>query len=260
MNMQVSIKTQFLNTIHLILQGKGGVGKSLIGGALGQYFNTLGYDALCRDTDPVNSTFFRMSGLNVDLVPIAEGGSVVQRLFDPLFEDILSTDRVSVVDNGASTFLPMLKFISSNFILQTMQEAGKQTYIHTVITGGQAKDDTVTGLLSLIDMLKNTGANTKIVVWQNEFWGIPEFDGKPLEQMPWFTKNKNLIQGLVTIVDRNSDAYATDMRLVTEKHLTCAEVIESEEFGFLAKSRIRRVYTDIFSELDNVFGRDNVEG
>ncbi len=245
--------TMFLNTTHLVLQGKGGVGKSLKAGALGQYFNHHGYDTLCRDTDPVNSTFYRMTGLNVELVPIAEGGSVVQRLFDPLFEDILETDRVSVVDNGASTFLPMLKFITSNYILQTMQDAGKQPYIHTVVTGGQAKDDTVTGLLSLIDMLRQTGSNTKIVVWQNEFWGIPEFNGKPLDQMPWFSDNGDLIQGLVSIKDRNSDAYATDMRLVTEKHMTWMEVKASSEFGTLAKSRIGRVYSDIFSELDNVF-------
>lgn len=243
-----------LDTTHWTLQGKGGVGKSFLSTVLAQYMQERGYDPVCGDTDPVNSTFHRMKGLNVMLVPITEGGTVVQRLFDPLFESILSTSDVSIVDNGASTFLPMGKFISSNLILETMQEHGKQVFIHSIVTGGQAKDDTVTGLLSLIDLVKTSKTNTKIVVWQNEFWGIPEFHGTALAEMPWIKKNSDVIQGIVPIVDRNSDAYATDIRLMSEEHLTCKEVMESKNFGLMAKSRIHRVFTDIYTELDRVFG------
>lgn len=254
MKSELTILNNLLNTTHWTLQGKGGVGKSFLSMVLAQYVIERGYIAICGDTDPVNSTFHRMKSLDVMLVPITDGGTVVQRLFDPLFESILGTEDVSIVDNGASTFLPMGKFISSNFILETMQEHGKQVFIHSIITGGQAKDDTVTGLLSLIDLVKKSKTNTKIVVWQNEFWGIPEFKGKPLVEMPWIKNNSDVIQGVVTIADRNSDAYATDIRMMTELHLTCKEVMESEEFGLMAKSRIRRVFNDIYDELDRVFG------
>ncbi|WP_324729644.1 conjugal transfer protein, TraL family [Pseudomonas chlororaphis] len=243
-----------LNTTHWTLQGKGGVGKSFVSTVFTQYVIERGYNAVCGDTDPVNSTFHRMTALNVMLVPITEGGTVVQRLFDPLFESILGTQDVSIVDNGSSTFLPMGKFISSNFILETMQEHGKQVFIHSIVTGGQAKDDTVTGLLSLIDLVKSSKTNAKIVVWQNEFLGIPEFHGKSLAEMPWIKNNSDIIQGIVTIADRNSDAYATDIRMMSEMHLTCREVMESDQFGLMAKSRIRRVFTDIYDELDRVFG------
>lgn len=244
---------QLNGSTHWVLQGKGGCGKSLKASVLAQYVRYCGGEPVCGDTDPVNSTLHQIKDLNAVLIPITEGGTVVQRMFDPLFETIITVEGVSVIDNGASTFLPIIKFISSNSILQIMQDSGKQVYIHTVVTGGQAKDDTVSGLLSLLELVKRSGTNAKVVVWVNEFWGIPEFNGRAVVDMPWFTDNKSVIQGVVTIVDRNSDAFATDIRLMTENHLTLREVQGSEDFGVLAKSRIKRVFTDIFDDLDKVF-------
>ena len=43
--------------IHLTLQGKGGVGKSLVAAVLAQYLKSAGRDVRCIDTDPVNRTF-----------------------------------------------------------------------------------------------------------------------------------------------------------------------------------------------------------
>ena len=41
-------------TIHLTLQGKGGVGKSLVAAILAQFFRHRGAEIHCLDTDPVN--------------------------------------------------------------------------------------------------------------------------------------------------------------------------------------------------------------
>jgi CO dehydrogenase nickel-insertion accessory protein CooC1 len=43
--------------IHMVLQGKGGVGKSFIAAMLAQYKARKGQIPLCIDTDPVNATF-----------------------------------------------------------------------------------------------------------------------------------------------------------------------------------------------------------
>jgi DNA polymerase III delta prime subunit len=241
-----------INSAHLILQGKGGVGKSMVATMLAQYLQERGYHPFCGDTDPVNTTFHQVKGLDVALVPITEGGTVVQRLFDPLFETIMATDTPVVVDNGASTFLPMLKFLKSNMILETMADMNKQIYIHTIITGGQAKDDTATGLLALIEMIKSAGTNTKVIVWKNEFWGTPLFNGVQLEDMPWIKKNASIIEGVISIIDRQSDAYSTDIKIMTENHMTYKEIKESSEFGVLAKSRLFRVFNDVYTQLDSV--------
>ncbi|MDR5614932.1 conjugal transfer protein TraL [Arsenophonus sp.] len=244
------------NTAHLILQGKGGVGKSLVSSILAQYFIERNFTPICGDTDPVNTTFYQIKGLDVALVPITEGGTVVQRLFDPLFESIINAKHPVVIDNGASTFLPMLKFLKSNLILETLEQFSKQTFIHSIITGGQAKDDTANGLIALLDMIKESGTNTKIIVWKNEFWGTPLFEGKQLEEMPWIKKNSDIIKGVVSIIDRNSDAFSTDIKIMTENHMTYNEVKESDKFGLIAKSRIFRVFNDVYTELDTVLSEE----
>ena len=147
----------------------------------------------------------------------------------------------------------------TQYLSDTLEQFGKQTYIHTIITGGQAKDDTANGLLSLIDMVKESGTKTQIVVWQNDFWGKPLFDGKPLEDMPWIKKNHDIIKGIITIIDRNSDAFSTDIKIMTENHMTFNEVKQSEEFGLLARSRIHRVFNDIYAQLDSIFDSENTE-
>ncbi|MFA0999178.1 MULTISPECIES: nucleotide-binding protein [Pseudomonas syringae group] len=245
------------NTTHWILQGKGGVGKSFASSILAQYMIERGHEPACGDTDPVNSTFYQIAALNVQLIKIAEDGIVMQRLFDPLFESILLSDRVSVVDNGASTFLPFAQFIKSNCVLETMQEYGKQVFIHCVVTGGQSKDDTAAGLISLIDLVRSTQSNAKIVVWVNEFWGKPTFDGKTLEQNEWFQEALPIIQGVVTIVQRNGDDFITDIRLMTERHMTYREVKVSTDFGLMPKSRIFNVFNDVYRQLDVVFSRED---
>jgi len=40
--------------IHIALQGKGGVGKSLVSAILSQYLSSKGQDVLAIDADPVN--------------------------------------------------------------------------------------------------------------------------------------------------------------------------------------------------------------
>ena len=49
----------------MILQGKGGVGKSFIAATIAQYKASKGQKPLCIDTDPVNSTFHGYKALTV---------------------------------------------------------------------------------------------------------------------------------------------------------------------------------------------------
>jgi MinD superfamily P-loop ATPase len=55
------------NSAHLVLQGKGGVGKSLVSSIIAQYLNQKNYTTICGDTDPVNSTFHQIKVLTLHL-------------------------------------------------------------------------------------------------------------------------------------------------------------------------------------------------
>jgi len=54
-------------SIHISLQGKGGVGKSLISAILSQYLLSRGQDVHGIDADPSQSDAFRISGFGGEL-------------------------------------------------------------------------------------------------------------------------------------------------------------------------------------------------
>ena len=63
-------------TIHLTLQGKGGVGKSLVASILSQYFRHRGAEIHCIDTDPVNQTFSQYAELAAEHLQLMHDGKI----------------------------------------------------------------------------------------------------------------------------------------------------------------------------------------
>lgn len=70
--------------IHMLLQGKGGVGKSFIASVVAQYKISRGQKPLCIDTDPVNATFFGFQALKVKRLELMDGEEINPRNFDAL--------------------------------------------------------------------------------------------------------------------------------------------------------------------------------
>src|SRR5436305_2418146 len=146
-----STETQQESAIHLSLQGKGGVGKSLVASILAQFFMENGRKVECVDTDPVNQTFAQYRALGARHVELMRHGNIDQRGFDALMERLLTEDGVFVLDNGASTFIPLWGYILENNVQELLREAGKKLYVHTVVTGGQGLADTLKGFRSLAE-------------------------------------------------------------------------------------------------------------
>ena len=105
--------------IHFVLQGKGGVGKSLVTYFLAQFYKDQGAEILCLDTDPVNRSFASYEELNVQLIDLLIDGRVNEQAFDHFVEMLLdvSKDTNIIIDNGASTFLPLCAYLKENDIL-----------------------------------------------------------------------------------------------------------------------------------------------
>jgi hypothetical protein len=173
-------------TIHLSLQGKGGVGKSLVASILAQYFLHHGVEVHCLDTDPVNQTFSQYSALGAEHLELIRDGKIDSRGFDALMERLLTEDGIFIVDNGASTFIPLWSYIVENNVLELLRVAGRKLCVHTVVTGGQALGDTLKGFKSLAD----SSGERNILVWLNEYFGLIERDGKTFARC-WPTKRAN---------------------------------------------------------------------
>lgn len=237
-----------MNQIHLTLQGKGGVGKSLISYLLAQYIKSKDIKTLCFDTDPVNQTFQSYKSLDVEHIELLEGSKVNERNFDLLMEKILTNNANFIVDNGASSFVPLSNYIIENDVISMMQENGYQMIIHVVITGGQASLDTLNGFNSLAKQTR--GAN--IVVWLNEYFGEVNVDGKSFTEMKAYTSNKDKVLGLVKLTKRNPDTFGKDIDQMITSRLTFDEAINSPNFPLMAKQRIKTVQSDIYKQLDAI--------
>jgi hypothetical protein len=238
-----------MSAIHFVLQGKGGVGKSFAAVLLAQYLLSKDRPLVCADTDPVNATFTQYKSLNVAHVDIAENGRVLQQKFDPLIDKIATTDADFIIDNGAATFMPLTTYMSDNDIFDLLAEHGKKVYIHNILTAGQAKSDTLNGFETLAGKVNGSA---KIVLWENEYWGTLDYNGHPVTALKLYKENKNKVAGIVKIAQRTGDDYISTIKSMTEKHMTFNDVLESTDFTVVAKSRVRKVVTGVFEELDRV--------
>ncbi len=235
-----------MQQVHLTLQGKGGVGKSLVASLLVQYLQSKGKSVIAIDTDPVNATLSGYQAFKTQRLELMDGGTLNERNFDRLIEQIIIDDSNFVIDNGAASFLPLSYYLTENDALNLINNNGKQVFIHTLITGGQAMRDTLGGFASLVEQIPD---NTHIVVWLNEFFGNIEAEGKNFEQMKVYQNNKNRVFGMVRITRQTASTFGEDVKMMLDRRLTFAEVDQSSEFGIMSKSRLMRIKTSIFEQL-----------
>ena len=130
-----------MKEVHVIAQGKGGVGKSLIAAIQASYLKERAANCklYCYDTDPVNPTFSRHKALNVEVVKIlTANNNIDSRNFDGLIEQLIENDGVAVVDNGAATFVPLMSYMAENQVPELLHESGVRLIVHVPMNGGQA--------------------------------------------------------------------------------------------------------------------------
>lgn len=235
--------------VHFTLQGKGGVGKSFISALLVQYLRSKELPVTAIDTDPVNATLAGYRAFGTKRLELMEGGSLNERKFDDLVEQVIAEDTNFVIDNGAASFIPLSYYIAENDAISVIGENEKQVVIHTVITGGQAMRDTLAGFASLVEQMPG---NAELIVWLNEFFGDIEAEGKSFEEMKVYAANKARVRGIVRIARQTGSTFGEDVKLMLDNKLTFDEVAESPEFGLMAKSRLAKVKKAIFEQLEVV--------
>lgn len=234
---------------HIVLQPKGGVGKSVVASFISQFLRSQGKPFVAIDTDPNHATLLGYKALNVQRLQIMKNGSIIERSFDALIEQILSEKENSfVIDNGSSNFSPFLSYMKKNNVVDLINSEGKkQVYIHTVIKGGQEVKITLAGFDVLAE---HTPPEAKIVVWLNEFMSEVKGDGKTFEQMKVYQKNKDRVGGIVKLDDNVSTTEGQDLRQMLNSSLIFDEVNDSSGFSRMSKNRLKIIREKIFSQLE----------
>lgn len=235
--------------IHLVLQGKGGVGKSVIAALIAQYKASKGQLPLCIDTDPVNATFEGYKSLNVSRLNILVDDEINTRKFDELIELIATSENDIIIDNGASSFVPLSHYLISNEVPALLQEMGHEMVIHTVIAGSQSLLDTINGFSQLATQFP---AEALFVVWLNPYWGAIEHGGKRFEQMKAYTNNKDRVTAIVELPKLKEETYGKDFSDMLENRKTFDEALNDENLSIMSRQRIKIVKSQIFNILDSV--------
>lgn len=235
-----------MSKIHIILQGKGGVGKSLIATVLAQYKVSKGQTPLCIDTDPVNATFNGFKALNVQRLQIMDGDEINSRKFDTLVEMIAGSTNDVIIDNGASSFVPLSHYLLSNQVPALLKDMGHQLIVHTVVTGSQSMNDTINGFATIV----NSFSSNEIVVWLNPYWGPIEHDGKSFEQMKIYLSNKSRVSAIVKIPDLKEETFGRDLSEMLQERLTFIEAIEKPELTIMTRQRLSIVKKQLFGQME----------
>jgi len=237
-----------MSKIHIILQGKGGVGKSFVAATLAQYKVKNNQEPLCIDTDPVNATFAGYKAMNVERLQIMDGDEINTRNFDTLIEMIASSKNDVIIDNGASSFVQMSHYLISNQVPSLLAEMGHELVVHTVITGGQALLDTVNGFSQLAGQFPK---NVLFVVWLNPFWGSVEHNGKSFEQMKAYNENKERVSAIIHVPTLKDETYGRDLTEMLQERLTFDEALTSSSRTIMTRQRLKIVRDQLFNQLDN---------
>lgn len=238
------------NTVHFILQGKGGIGKSFVATMLAQFFKKKGANMKAFDTDQENTTFAHYKALGAQHIPVMnESRTIDAKRFDSLMEKLLTEEGTFVIDNGANTFSPLLAYMVENDVVSFLTESGKKVYLHTVVGGGDTFTDTVKGLDSIARGIEDV----PLVLWLNEHFGqLKTVDGMKFTDTRVFKANQDRLYGTVLLQARNHQTYGDDIKKMNTRRLTVEEIRQSPDFTLMEKQRIHNVAKDVFGQLEKI--------
>jgi hypothetical protein len=133
-------------------------------------------------------------------------------------------------------------------LFQFLVNQGRRVFVHVVVTGGQAMQDTLAGFKRVAE----TAPDKSIIVWLNEYFGEVERDGKKFEDLQLAQQFSAKLAGAVLIRERNRNTFGDDVRLMLQRYLTFDGAIAGPEFGLVAKQRLTLVRRDLFDQLDGL--------
>lgn len=235
--------------IHLVLNGKGGIGKSTAAAFLAQWRIASAVDSgvTCIDTDPLNPTFAAYTTLGVHRIEIMEEMNINPGRFDKVVELVMSNPHDAVIDAGATSFVALAHYMISNQIPALFHELGRKLVLHVPVVGGPAFLDTLQGFHALVSQFPDTA---RIVVWLNPFFGPVRQNGKEFEDLKVYVENRDRVSAIIKLPTLQADTFALDLRKLLEARRTFDEALADTATGIVTRQRLKIIQRQIFTQLD----------
>lgn len=229
-------------TVQIIVQGKGGVGKTLVASMIAEYCQRAGATGII-DMDPKNGSLSEFEQMKTAKVAVSDGANFDAA--DDLFSEILESkpSHSWVIDTAGESFDSVLEYLSDEVMLAELAEAGHTVYCHVVVVGGASKTASALSLNKAVEAFKGTGIN--VILWNNDYFGeVGAGDaGNVIDIL-----QADLV-GTVNLKTRSRLIRSHFETKYVEK-LTLAEVESSWER--VRRNRIIAVYNDVFSQLNAI--------
>ena len=242
-----------MNQVHVALQGKGGIGKSLVCRFLGEYL-----DAVCIDADPENRTLSECKSLDVQQHDLLDDRrSIDQLAIDELMELVIEESANIVLDIGASSYVEVTSYFIENDLERVFKEAGKELWVHLLVVGGPMQGACLRAVTERIQTDKDTAS---VCVWENEYFGPIEIHTEKGGSPETLTTSGVLVAAGFkhVVLPQRGKLFVAALETMIGKGLTFTEAIEAAN-TLLSESRIRTQRDDLWTQLDLIFGAGNVE-
>lgn len=243
------------STVHIPLNHKGGVGKTTVAALLCEWLMKQGaapvvFDADAKNTDACISNYKALNARKLPLLRTDETGAerINEAGFEEMLESLLGEEGPHVIDPGANTYTHWLSYSIDMGLVDELQAAGKQVFIHTIIAGGETCEETVKGLEEIAAALP-----WPIVVWLNEYKSPAKLRGGVhfLESAPYVVLSSRIV-GIVRMTEV-TPVQRDALDVLGTLHLLASEI--REDSGVSSQKRIAfgRWARDAFNGLDQVF-------
>lgn len=242
------------NDVHIIIQEKGGVGKTLVASILAQYL--VAHKGVCNlrclDIDASNNSLSNYAALNAVALNLLKNGVITRQSFDPFYAIMAETEDAILADIGTSAAISFLSFARSFELYQQALDMGRRLFIHIVLMGGAEADDTLDSF-SLIadDMPKSSIGEAYIVPWLNPFHGPLEFtdDRLPFEKTEQYRTSSALIPGIINMPDFGQD-FNDALNEARKIGKTFAEVASDKSIAVSERYRVNKIRSSVYTSLD----------
>ena len=235
--------------VHIVLQGKGGIGKTFIASLIAQYLRDHGRQPVCFDTDPVNSSFVAIKALGAEAVVLVEDDAINITAVDAMIERILKEDAEVVMDNGAASFIPLSSYLIGDSVAEVIEAAGKQMVVHVILVGGGGAMDTANGLEAVLTQFP---PSVRVMVWINEFFGPVAINGTPFVETRFYEQHKERLAGIITLPQQNPKTTGVNVSAMVESKRTFAEMLADPAVFVMPKQRLTQYRRAVWDQLDAV--------
>jgi hypothetical protein len=241
-----------MGVCHIIMQSKGGSGKSFVAAAWLQFLRAKDRQAFGIDTDPSNHTLAGIANLGVSSLDILNSEKAIDpRKFDSLIESIVELDKEShlVVDTGSSCYPVLRVYLKESDAFKTVQNKEKEqrVFLHVPIVAGGSL---VPCLESLQELMEDF-PDIPVIIWKNPYNGDIELDEKKFEEFDVYEQYHNHMRAIVNLPRKNPSTFGKDIEILLTKRLTFDAAIHGSD-PMMYRQRLSTYWNEAFAAMEPI--------